>query len=212
MADEMLDAARPEWQPSALAGAPGTGESPGGRRRRWWWLAVRAALALVVGGVGAWQGLSESGTAHDVLTGRTARPAPAFHLPVITEPSTRLSLASFRGRDVLVNFWASLCVPCRGEMPLLESSYCKLAGTVDFVGIDTNDTPTVAQAFLSEVHVTYPVISDQDTAVARTYGIYDIPTTVLVSPSGNVIGRHVGQLHPATLREALKEGFGVSSR
>ena len=175
-------------------------------RRRW----IVAGTALLVAGVGTWQGLAAKGTSSHVLTGQTGRPAPGFDLPVPTDPTVHLSLAHFRGKDVVVNFWASWCVPCRTEMPLLESAFRELKGKIDFLGIATNDSPNAARAFLAQVGVTYPAVSDQNAGVATTYGVYGLPTTVFVSPSGTVLGRHVGQLHEATLRAALKEAFGVS--
>jgi cytochrome c biogenesis protein CcmG/thiol:disulfide interchange protein DsbE len=202
MADETL--APPPATEDTAANAP-----PGRRRIRRRWVVVAVALA-VVAGIGIWQGLSARGSSNDVLTGGTGRPAPAFSLPVLTDPAARLSLSSFHGKDLVVNFWASWCVPCRTEMPLLESAYRKVRSKVAFLGIATNDTPAAARTFLSEVHVTYSAVSDQNAAVATAYGVYGLPTTVFISPSGKVLGRHVGQLHSTTLDEALKEAFDVS--
>ena len=176
-------------------------------RRRW---LVLAAALVVLAGVGTWQGLSGSGAGGGVLTGRTGRSAPAFSLPQLGRPGAHLSLAGFRGRDLVVNFWASWCVPCRSEMPLLEAAYKADHAKVTFLGIAANDSPAAAHAFLAEVGVTYPAVSDASGTVALSYGVYGLPTTVFISPSGKILGRHVGQLHAASLREALKEAFGAS--
>lgn len=77
-----------------------------------------------------------------------------------------------------------------------------------FVGIDTNDKPSAAHKFLALVHVTYPVISDPNGSVSIKYGLFGLPTTIFISSSGKVLGRHIGQIDSSTLRAALREAFG----
>lgn len=108
----------------------------------------------------------------------------------------------------MVNFWASWCVPCRIEMPLLERTFRSERGKVAFVGIDSNDTPSAARKFLALVHVTYPVISDPNGRVSVKYGLIGFPTTIFISSTGKVLGRHIGQINSSTLRAALREAFG----
>jgi cytochrome c biogenesis protein CcmG/thiol:disulfide interchange protein DsbE len=123
--------------------------------------------------------------------------------------SHTIALADFRGRALIINFWASWCIPCRTEMPLLERAHRAASGQVQFLGIDSNDTSSAAVPFLNQVHVTYPVGSDIGGSVATDYGLFGLPTTVFISPSGKVVGRIIGQLHAYTLRNALKEAFHV---
>jgi peroxiredoxin len=92
-------------------------------------------------------------------------------------------------------------------MPLLERTYRAEKGKVQFLGIDSNDTPSAGLAFYNHVHVTYPALSDPKGSIATRYGLFGLPTTVFISPSGRIIGRFIGQLHANTLRTALKEAF-----
>jgi peroxiredoxin len=93
-------------------------------------------------------------------------------------------------------------------MPLLEAAFRAEHGKVAFLGVDSNDTDSAAKAFLAQVHVTYPAVSDPTASLATTYGLFGLPTTVFISPTGKVVGRHIGELQAATLRSALHEAFG----
>jgi len=92
-------------------------------------------------------------------------------------------------------------------MPLLEQAFRAEKGKVRFLGIDSNDTSSAARAFLQQVHVTYPAVSDFNEDVAAQYDLFGLPTTVFISPSGTIVGRHIGQLNAVTLREALQDAF-----
>ena len=164
-------------------------------------LTVFVVAALVQGIVS-----SQSKTSN-VLVGRTEKLAPSFTLANLANPSSQVSLGAFRGKLLVLNFWASWCVPCRTEMPLLERAYRTEQGKVQFLGVDTNDTPSAGLAFYRHVHVTYPAASDPKGAIATRYGLFGLPTTVFISPSGRIIGRFIGQLHTNTLLAALKEAF-----
>ena len=172
-----------------------------------WFAALVVVAALVSYAI--WQDVSTSSpTAANVLTNRTGASATGFSLPSVTKSTRVLSLNTFRGRPLVVNFWASWCFPCRTEMPLLERAFRSERGKVAFLGIDTNDTPGAARAFLAKVHVAYPVASDPTGSVAATYGLFGLPTTIFISSTGKVIGRHIGQFTADTLSAALHEAFG----
>jgi len=167
-------------------------------------LVLLAALVSVA----VWQARSSSTMANpNPLVGRTGQPAPAFSLPSLSKPGPTISLAAFRGKPLVVNFWASWCIPCRTEMPLLEQAYQAEQGRVQFLGIDANDTSGAARDFLNQVDVTYPAVSDANGGVAIQYSLFGLPTTVFISPSGKIMGRFIGELHADTLRAALKEAF-----
>lgn len=92
-------------------------------------------------------------------------------------------------------------------MPLLEQAYRAHHGRVAFVGIDSNDTPGAAKAFLAQVHVTYVALSDTGGQTAISYGLFGLPTTLFISAKGTIIGRHIGELRANTLARALSEAF-----
>lgn len=97
-------------------------------------------------------------------------------------------IADYRGKWVLVNFWASWCEPCRTEAPALESFYRDNRGT-DFtvLGIDLDDASTDARAFVREFGLTYPQLRDGDGRERRdAYGMTGFPESFLVDPEGNI--------------------------
>ncbi|MHB8378307.1 MAG: TlpA family protein disulfide reductase [Acidimicrobiales bacterium] len=177
------------------------------------WLTRRrfmvSGLVVALVAFAIYQGVSSSPTAEsNVLTGRSGAPAINFALPSVSTPHRVLSLSSFRGRPLVINFWASWCVPCRTEMPLLEKAYRAEGGKVAFIGIDTNDTPAAALAFLAKVHVSYPTASDTNGSLAAKYGLFGLPTTIFISSAGKVLGRHIGQFYANTVSAALSQAFG----
>ena len=183
-----------------------TWRTPGPRRR----IAVAGTATLVIMIVVALlQGMSQpAATTTSPLVGRTGKPAPPFTLSSLAHGARKLSLSSFRGHPLVVNFWASWCVPCRTEMPLLEQAYRNEGGRVQFLGIDSNDTTGAARSFVKQVGVTYPVVVDGTGNVAINYGLFGLPTTIFISSSGTITGRIIGQVHDAsTLQAALKEAF-----
>ena len=189
---------------------PDVGRHGSGRRRRAGIVVSCLLLALIGGGLYAALSASTSSVGSP-LVDRTHQPAPGFYLPELLSPDSMLSPATFHGKDLVVNFWASWCYPCETEMPLLESAYRALHGRVRFLGIDSNDTRDAAIAFLAKVHVTYSSASDPHGHVAGLYRLFGLPTTVFISPRGKVLGRHIGQLDAATLQAALHEAFGINA-
>lgn len=171
-------------------------------------MGLPVAVGLVAGGVALDLSNPSSGVTNPLLE-RTGRPAPAFTLPEVLDPARRLSLSDFRGKPLVLNFWASWCYPCRTEMPLLESAERSENGSVQFVGIDTNDTRGAAAAFLARTHVSYvSLFLPKPGRVSSSYELIGLPITVFISAGGRVLGRHIGQFNRATLEAALALAFG----
>lgn len=190
------------------SGEPARG--PGASRRRaWWrtgWLFTGIAAAIVIVTVTVLVGSNpppapERGT-------RLSGAAPAFELEGLRDPQRTVSLADFRGRPVVVNFFASWCAPCRREMPALESVYQQVKGDVAFVGIDNQDIRSDALALLEETDVSYPAGFDPDGKVAQAFGIYGMPTTVFVSADGDMLERVTGEMTEERLLATIDRLFG----
>lgn len=132
--------------------------------------------------------------AKDQLPSRAvAFPAPDFALTTLSGASFRLS--EVRGKVVLLNFWATWCVPCRTEMPTLEELYqlYKHRGLeVVAVNLDALSTAGV-EAYVKEVKVTFPIVLDPSWSTARAYRVVGLPTTYLIGRTGNVVVREVGE-------------------
>jgi len=118
-------------------------------------------------------------------------PVPTVTLPAFDGPP--LSLASLRGRPVILNFWASWCIPCRDEAPLLEATWREFrARGLLVIGVDTQDLEAPARAFLHELHITYPTLRDPDGSVARRFGATGVPETFFIGRDGLIHGKFPG--------------------
>lgn len=132
--------------------------------------------------------------------------APAFTTEDLDGRTVRL--ADFRGQPVLLNFWASWCVPCRNEFPLFrEVDESKVA----VLGVVFRDTPAAAADFMRHQGATWPGLVDPSGRIARSYGVDfrpGLPVTVAVDRRGVLAGRHVGELR----REDLDALVAAASR
>lgn len=130
------------------------------------------------------------------------RPAPAFALPPLREGGPGLSRDDLGGRVVLVNFFASWCVPCRAEHPLLTRLAAEKGITV--LGINYKDKPEDARAWLDRLGDPYAAIGiDPDGRAAIEWGIYGVPETFVVDPEGRVRLRHAGPLMPKDVETTI---------
>jgi cytochrome c biogenesis protein CcmG/thiol:disulfide interchange protein DsbE len=171
-------------------------------------LGIIGAFLVIFVAIAVWQGLATPPADNPGgLVGITNKPAPPINLVSLTDSSKKISIDSFRGTPLVVNFWASWCIPCRVEMPVLESAFRAEHGKVLFLGIDSNDIGNAARAFLVRVGVSYPTVFDPNGTAAIAYGLFGLPTTVFISSTGEIVGRHIGQLTSKSLRAALKEAF-----
>ena len=100
-----------------------------------------------------------------------------------------LSLASLRGKYVLLDFWGTWCAPCRAEMPSLKMVYEQFdRSKVEFIGIVTNDTPEKLRQYLDQEKITWPqLLSEEADKIAERYQVNSYPTTVLIDPQGKVV-------------------------
>ena len=144
-------------------------------------LLVLLGVRLVTDGEG--RGLQEA------LAAGKRPAAPGFTLPRLDRAGS-LSLASLRGRPVVLNFWASWCEPCKQEAPLLEAAARRWKDVV-VVGVDAQDLSGDARRFLRRHGVTYPTVHDGAGAVARRYGVSGFPETWFLDRAGRLVAEHV---------------------
>jgi len=111
--------------------------------------------------------------------------------------------ARLGGSPVLVNLWASWCLPCQQEMPALQRAYAVHGRQVRFLGVDTEDEGDSARDFLAAVGVHYPQVADDRGDLLHRLGGTGLPVTVVLDAAGNVVYSHRGQLHESALADAL---------
>jgi len=139
-------------------------------------------------------------------------PAPDKELSVLGGSGTG-EIADYRGKWVLVNFWASWCGPCRSEAPALESFQQRYSGeNFTVLGINLDDATEDAQAFVGRYRLTYPQLRDGDGRERRdAYGMTGFPETFLVDPQGNVALIRRGPVDPSYLARNVAPLVGGST-
>jgi thiol-disulfide isomerase/thioredoxin len=111
---------------------------------------------------------------------------------------------------MVINFWFSTCEPCKREMPALTTAAQLFSDTVNFVGINPNDTRTSASAFLKKYNVTFNNYLDNGNQLAAA-GIVNMPTTVFVDAAGKVVTTHAGEITLNDIKKKINAYFGISS-
>lgn len=118
-----------------------------------------------------------------------------------------VSLSDFRGKPVVVNFWASWCGPCQGEMPDFEEKYLALGDEVVFLMVNMTDggreTLESARSFIEAQGYTFPVYYDMDGMAAATYAVYSIPSSYFIDAEGNAVAYAMGAIDGATLQKGI---------
>jgi len=202
---------------TATATPPPPDLLPQSEPRKGGWPRVLKAIpvALVVGVLllFGWTVLvpSRGGTLVREIADGHRPPAPSFTLPIAWPRSDtwppaaatrvsrgRLSLDALRGYPVVLNFWASWCIPCRQEAPLLAREARVYSGKVLFLGVDTQDLRDSARSFAGKNGMDYLSVSDVSDNAYRAYGLSGVPETYFLSRSGHIVAHVPG---PVVLRD-----------
>jgi cytochrome c biogenesis protein CcmG, thiol:disulfide interchange protein DsbE len=173
------------------------------------------AQALAVAAVGLLGSLLVWNLTHQTPPPKVGGPAPAFSLRRLTGDGS-LSLRSFRGKTVVLNFFASWCEPCKREAPVLEQLWQRdRASNLVVLGVDTGpDAASDGRRFVRVHGITYPVVFDPNARVASNrYVLPGLPVTYILNPQGRIVGRPVvgpvsdkgySELFQRELKAALK--------
>jgi cytochrome c biogenesis protein CcmG, thiol:disulfide interchange protein DsbE len=147
-----------------------------------------------------------SNSVSDPLVGH---PAPNFSLAILRSDTSKsvLSLSNYKGKPVVLNFWASWCDPCKQEAPLLESTWKKMQAQgkdVVFLGIDYQDSNNNSLSFLQSNNITYQTVVDADGSVSTKYGVASLPDTIFINRNGTVMSKVARQLTAQALSNNLQ--------
>ncbi len=125
-----------------------------------------------------------------------------------------ISLSSFQGKPVILNFWASWCPPCKSEMPDFQAAYDTYGEDIQFVMVNLTDgnreTKETASAFIKESGFTFPVYYDVNMEAAYAYNVSSVPLTLLIGPDGTVVAHRVGMLNAEGLQQGIDRLLEVS--
>jgi cytochrome c biogenesis protein CcmG/thiol:disulfide interchange protein DsbE len=174
--------------------------------------AQAAAVALVVGLLGllVWKVVNEERSDVPEQLAEGKRPtAPGFTLPRLSGDG-ELSLASLRGKAVVVNFWASWCKPCEEEAPLLEQAWRRYRSQgLVVVGVDAQDFARDARRFARKNGMTYPLVRDGPGETLGDYGVVGFPETFFINREGKLVGERIAG---AVDRERLTRNIELALR
>jgi len=150
-------------------------------------IGVAALLALLIWKVAFGR---TTGAADELAEGKLVH-APAFTLDRL-DRNGQLAVADLRGKAVVVNFWASWCIPCRDEAPVLQKTYERYRdqGLV-VLGVDVNDFRQDARRFMKRYGLSYPVVYDGKGSTVGKWGVRGFPETFFVDRSGHLVGERI---------------------
>ncbi len=134
-------------------------------------------------------------------------PAPAFMATL--EDGNVFQLSAQRGKVVFINFWATWCLPCRTEMPMMEKLWRRHRGQpFAMLAVSIDSAPSAVSPFIAQQGFTFPIALDAGQALSRAYGLRGLPMSVIVDPVGNVAALSIGPREwDGPLANALIEGL-----
>ncbi len=137
-------------------------------------------------------------------------PAPNFSFVMLNTSvpvKSKLSFADFRGRPLVLNFWASWCQPCKEELPLLENTWKQLQAQhkdIVFLGIDFQESSKDATRFLEQYGITYLAGLDTDGSIANKYNVTSLPQTIFIDQNGKITSKEPQELTARALTHYLQ--------
>ena len=198
-----------------------TESAAGSAERRLFRLLQLVALAAVLGLLAllVWRfvAANRGGALVNAIRAGRRPAAPAFTLPLIWRDGSTwpaplrhllagraLQLRALRGHPLVVNFWASWCVPCKKEAPRLDRAAGQHAGTVAFLGVDVQDLTSDARTFLRYHRVRYPSLRDNGGATYDGYGLTGVPETYWIDRRGRIVAHYAGPVSSAQLEAGIE--------
>lgn len=129
--------------------------------------------------------------------------APVFTLE--TPLGKQISLNDYRGKGVIINFWATFCTACKNEMPALERQYKKYKDQgVVVLGVNTGEEAKDAASYAKDTGVSFPILLDLNLEVTQLYQVVPLPTTVFVAPDGDIALIQIGEMDEKFIEKSIQ--------
>jgi thiol-disulfide isomerase/thioredoxin len=142
------------------------------------------------------------------ISSQESKKTPAPDFTVFDTNGNKVKLSDFKGKPVVLNFWASWCPPCKGEMPHFNKIYKTEKNDVVFMMIDLVDgqreTQEKAQTYVKSQGFDFPIYFDSEQQAASAYGISSIPDTLFIDSDGNIVNAYQGAIDEGTLISGIK--------
>lgn len=172
--------------------------------------AAIAAIVAALGGLFVF-GLLRGAPDRDIPSNRLGKAAPDFELPLYEryqpDYGETLRLSDLLGSPLVVNFWASWCLPCYDEAPVLQAFWEEYQESgVRFIGVQTQDRDRLdeGRAFLSQFSLGFPNGIDNSSAISVDWALYGVPETYFIGRDGVISFRHIGPVTAAVMTEQLE--------
>ncbi len=127
--------------------------------------------------------------------------APDFSY--VLPDGTTQRLSDLRGTPVLINFWATWCIPCIDEMPTIEQVYAEADGALQVLAVNRNELPAAIARFAPQVDVSFPLIANIAGDIGDRYSVTSLPVSYFINSDGTIGAKHIGALTAQTLQERL---------
>jgi cytochrome c biogenesis protein CcmG, thiol:disulfide interchange protein DsbE len=168
---------------------------------------ILALVALLIYGVAAKDSSSSSLDTAVKRGQRPVAPGATRALPALTGGGEH-RLADYRGKVVVLNFWASWCTPCAAEAPLMQQAQQTLGARGTVLGATYNDVPGDSLGFERKHHLSYPSVRDVGLKLAQDYNTHALPETFVIDRNGRVVAISRGQVSARFLRNAVQDALG----
>jgi peroxiredoxin len=153
-------------------------------------------------GVGVYSYRHSQGSPPTSASAKQHRPAPDFTLPRID--GGQLQLSSYRGKVVLLDFWATWCVPCREETPHFVELQQKYGGQgLQIIGVSMDDSTNPVHTFYQQFHMNYPVVMGTADVGASYGGVLGLPIAFLIDREGRIYAKHMGATDAAVFEKEI---------